>query len=56
MTDSNMHDTDAEAFEDLFKLDMRVEATGAAMGRCNPTNDGCSNSCTSVGCSNTCRC
>lgn len=48
--------TDFETFENLFDLDVRVEATGTS-GRCsNPTNDGCSNSCTSVGCSTTCNC
>ncbi|ADD45048.1 FxLD family lanthipeptide [Stackebrandtia nassauensis] len=46
--------TDIEAFEDLFKLDVRIEAEGPSLSRCNPTNDGCSNSCTSVGCSANC--
>jgi hypothetical protein len=49
--------TGLEAFEELFDLDVRVDATGQSMGRCdNPTNDGCSGSCTSVGCSTTCNC
>ncbi|WP_244409165.1 FxLD family lanthipeptide [Stackebrandtia nassauensis] len=39
-----------ESFEDLFNLDVRVQAGGRSARRCNPTNDGCSNSCTSVGC------
>jgi len=45
-----------EAFEDLFKLDVRIDVAGAPMGRCNPTDDGCSGSCPSVGCSATCHC
>jgi FxLD family lantipeptide len=45
---------EAEPFEDLFNLDVRVEATSQPKGRCNPTDDGCSNSCASVGCSATC--
>lgn len=45
-----------EAFEELFDLDVRVEYTGRS-GRCNnQTNDGCSQSCPSVGCSATCNC
>lgn len=52
--DSGALTLDAEAFEDLFNLDMRMEATGVPK-RCNPTNDGCSNSCPSVGCTKTCR-
>jgi len=53
----HMSNTEAqEAFEDLFKLDVRIDVAGAPMGRCNPTDDGCSGSCPSVGCSATCHC
>lgn len=53
MDDSNV--LKAETFDDLFDLDVRVETAGKSLGRCNPTDDGCSNSCPSVGCSATCR-
>jgi FxLD family lantipeptide len=55
MDDSDAPGLEASTFEDLFDLDVRVEAAGKPMGRCNPTDDGCSNSCPSVGCSGTCR-
>ena len=51
----NREPVDLGAFDDLFDLDVRVES-GTPMGRCNTTDDGCSNSCTSVGCSATCHC
>ncbi len=55
MDDNDILSLEAETFDDLFNLDVRVEATGRPMGRCNPTDDGCSNSCPSVGCSATCK-
>ena len=56
MNNVNTVKAGTDVFEDLFDLDVRVEATGRPMGRCNLTDDGCSNSCTSVGCSATCHC
>lgn len=47
-------DTKTETFDDLFDLDVRTEVLGRPVGRCNSTDDGCSNSCTSVGCSRGC--
>ena len=45
-----------DPFEDLFNLDVRVTVIDRP-GRCsNHTNDGCSQSCPSVGCSATCHC
>jgi FxLD family lantipeptide len=54
MSVSDALGTEAGTFEGLFDLDVRVEATGSPTGSCNATDDGCSNSCTSVGCSATC--
>ena len=55
MNSATPEQTEAGAFADLFDLDVRVES-GKPLGRCNSTDDGCSNSCTSVGCSTTCKC
>lgn len=55
MDDSQVPGLEAGPFEDLFNLDVRVEAVSQPMGRCSATDDGYSNSCPSVGCSATCR-
>ncbi|MGH3160212.1 MAG: FxLD family lanthipeptide [Streptosporangiaceae bacterium] len=55
MDDSQVRGLEAGPFEDLFNLDVRVEAVSLPKGRCNATDDGCSNSCPSVGCSATCK-
>lgn len=55
MSVSDAPGTETGTFEDLFDLDVRVEATGSPTGCSNLTDDGCSNSCTSVGCSATCK-
>lgn len=53
--DTNML-TSVEGFEELFDLDVRVEMTSKPSRCNNHTNDGCSQSCPSVGCSKTCNC
>lgn len=47
---------DFETFEELFDLDVRVEYVAKSSRCSNHTNDGCSQSCPSVGCTATCNC